>query len=146
MSDQRGGFLRKLCLYLGALALATIGFAVPGCAHYRVTSMDDDKVITHRETKHVFFWGLMEEPVHLASNATDPKYACASGSLHEVTVTTNLGYALITVLTVGIWSPATVEWSCAVAKSPKGEFPDLPDEEPLEDDPVDGTGEPNDGD
>ena len=38
----------------------------------------------------------------------------------EVTMTTNLGYALITVLTLGIWSPIKVQWKCSKPCQPTG--------------------------
>jgi hypothetical protein len=43
--------------------------------------------------------------------------------LYEVRVSTNFGFALITVATLGIWAPATVEWSCAAVPAEGGNLP-----------------------
>lgn len=70
-----------------------------GCYHVRVTTANFDPSTTYEsKTVHTLFWGLVQEDV-LAMNCD----ALNVKSLDEVRVTTNLGYAIITVLTLGIW-------------------------------------------
>ncbi|MEO1654669.1 MAG: hypothetical protein AAFU64_14075, partial [Bacteroidota bacterium] len=52
-----------------------------------------------------FFWGLVQPKV------VDPN--CQSKKLHMVASRTNLGFALITTITLGIVTPQRVEWCCA---------------------------------
>ena len=61
---------------------------------------------------HNLFWGLAIKP----KNGLNPPNCAAPDpavGFHEVRVTTNLGYSIITVVTLGIWSPMKVEWQCA---------------------------------
>jgi hypothetical protein len=58
-----------------------------------------------KRTVWVSFWGLNQTNVN-ASN-------CLGPGLAEVKVHTNLGFALITVATLGFFQPMTVEWRCA---------------------------------
>jgi hypothetical protein len=59
------------------------------------------------------FWGLLQEN-------PEPD-DCISGALDEVRYSTNFGYSLINVATLGIWHPIDVEWRCAKTPPP---FPD----------------------
>lgn len=56
-------------------------------------------------TLHAFFWGLVEQNLDVNN--------CEGNGLAEVTTKTNLGFALVSVLTLGIWVPMQVEWRCA---------------------------------
>jgi hypothetical protein len=38
---------------------------------------------------------------------------CAANAVEEVTVSTNFAFDLLTVVSLGTVSPATVEWRCA---------------------------------
>ena len=99
------------------VVLVTISF--PGCYHYRVTVPETDPVTEYEsKTMHTFFWGLVNDPEKQAA------YDCVSNSIDEVRVSTNYGYALITVVTLGIWVPMDVEWRC-------GKVPIDDTEEPL---------------
>jgi len=89
-----------LCVALIALA------ATSGCYHYRVTPANtapaDDG---HSTTKHSFFWGLLQE------RAEEPN--CQGNGAAEIVASTNFGYALVSVVTLGIWVPLHLEWKCA---------------------------------
>jgi hypothetical protein len=61
----------------------------------------------HR-TVHALAWGLISKPELTAAADCEP-----SNALDDVRVTHNLGYALITVATLGFWAPMQVEWRCA---------------------------------
>lgn len=56
-------------------------------------------------TVWVYAWGLAQPRV------VAPE--CKSGALQDVRTSTNFGYALITVATLGFVCPLTVEYTCA---------------------------------
>jgi len=93
-----GGLLR-LAPLLGALMAS-------GCYHYRAAP-PDLVPSTEPESRTVwsYAWGLVQQNVQPPS--------CQGVGLSEVTVSTNFGFTLLTVLTLGFVSPATVEWRCA---------------------------------
>lgn len=79
------------------------------CYNYHIsTSHFDPSTHYNKKTVSSFFWGLVQQNV-VATNCDSLQI----NSLDEVHVKTNLGYALITVATLGIWCPMTVEWKCA---------------------------------
>ena len=93
-------------LVCAALLVGSAG----GCYRYRVVASGEaganPTTFPRSETLHSFFWGLLQD-----SSLTG--VCAADESLSSVRATTNLGFALITVLTVGIYAPARVEYQCA---------------------------------
>jgi len=88
-----------VCL-LFALSLLT------GCYHYGVRPQNSAPAEEPRTlTRHSFFWGFGQSP------PIEPD--CKGNGMSEVRSSTNLGYTLITVATIGIWVPADIEWTCA---------------------------------
>ena len=85
-----------------------------GCYHYRVTTPTPDPATEYeKRTSHGLLWGLVKDD--------QPARDCEkSKALDEVRVSTNFGYALATVLSLGIWSPLDVEWRCAKPKPRRG--------------------------
>ncbi|MCK8519993.1 Bor family protein [Aquimarina sp. D1M17] len=72
----------------------------------RVVSLyDNDSVVKHSKTTWSFAWGLVA-PKDINPNC-DSKYL--SASTHK----TNLGFILLSAVTLGIVVPQTVEWECA---------------------------------
>ncbi len=72
-----------------------------------VTEADCDTFVnnpTQRKTTWSFFWGMMR-PTDI-----DPK--CESSALNGVETKTNLGYILLSAVTLGIVVPQEVEWCC----------------------------------
>jgi hypothetical protein len=63
-----------------------------------------------RKTVWVLFWGWNQVNV-LPTDCTGTGFA-------EVRVSTNLGYELISVLTIGFVQPITIEWNCAKQAQP----------------------------
>ena len=97
-------FIRLLRLSVVVIVL----LSNEGCYHTRVlTSHNDPSTQYQKVTVNTFFWGLVQRNII----ATDCD-ALQLKSLDEVRVTTNYGYALITVLTLGIWCPVQLEWKC----------------------------------
>ena len=88
-----------------SLILLILIIGLQGCYHFRVTTPNPDPATDYEHrTMHSYFWGLVQE--------TQPADDCLSNSLDEVEVSTNLGYSLISVVTLGIWVPMDVRWRC----------------------------------
>lgn len=86
-----------------------------GCYHYRVIVPEPDPATEYeRRTVHALFWGLLQTDV--------PASDCLSNAMDEVRVTTNFGYLVASVATLGIWVPLDVQWRCAKTPSPDGEI------------------------
>jgi len=104
----------------------SILWAAPGCFRYHVYQVGGTAGIEggnqpatewESRTRHSFFWGLIRQDV--------PTENCTLGDgtrtgIEEVRVDTNLGFAALTVLTLGIWSPLKVSWKCAKPPAPRG--------------------------
>lgn len=83
-----------------------------GCHQYRAQA---SQVLPAMESQGQVVWslawGMVGEGV--------PAAQCQAEGLAEVTTSTNLGFALLTVLTLGFAAPQRVEWRCGMpAPSP----------------------------
>ena len=79
-----------------------------GCYHYHVAAPNFDPAAEGRGAVNTFAWGLINKPqTALAHNCAN------SSALDQVKVSSNLGYTLLTVVTLGFWSRVDVEWKCA---------------------------------
>lgn len=82
------------------------------CFSYRVsTHAQPGTEISKTTTAHSFFWGLAQAP---KGGITTPN--CDSlevNGMSVVKIKTNLGFALLTVATLGIWCPMQVQWQCS---------------------------------
>jgi len=58
---------------------------------------------------HAFLWGLVQP------SAID---SCSDKGVTDVRVTTNYGYQLLSVVTLGIWVPMDVEFRCTKRPPP----------------------------
>ncbi len=97
---------------LRTAAAILLAVVMQGCYHYHVVAPNRDPATEYESrTMHSLFWGLVQSQ---DAKATD----CASNALDEVKVSTNLGYSLISIATLGIWMPMQVEWRCAKSPSP----------------------------
>ena|SRR5580765_384765 len=112
--------LSRLCL------AGTVLVTASGCYRYHIYQVGGPEGIEggnqpstewETRTRHSFFWGLIRQDV--------PTKNCTLGDgtrtgIEEVRVDTNLGFAALTVLTLGIWSPLKVSWKCAKPPAPRG--------------------------
>lgn len=81
------------------------------CYSYRVaTHAQAGTEASKPITAHSFFWGLAKKPKEIQTPVCD---SLGVNGMAEVTMKTNFGYALITVVTLGIWSPVKVQWKCS---------------------------------
>ena len=100
------------------VALVLMLHVFSGCYHYRVTAPDPlpaSPAKSEQITVHSVFWGLFpkSQPHVFAKNCR------MSNALDEVKMTTNFGYAFVTILSLGLWSPMDVEWRCSKVPSPE---------------------------
>jgi Bor protein len=102
---KRGDIMPRI---LRTLLLTAVIVADVGCYHTRVFTNGQPATAYTQKTVHSLFWGLVQQNVEPPS--TDN---CVSNAMQEVRVTTNLGYAFLTVVTLGLWSPMEIEWRCA---------------------------------
>lgn len=104
-------FMRARGTFYEAAAACALLLCGSGCFHYRLTPVSADgeplppATEPQSETVWSFAWGLAQPTLNPAN--------CQGNGASEVTTTTNLGYALLTVVTLGIVAPAEVEWRCA---------------------------------
>lgn len=106
MKRSREVFLNPLNVLIIVIAL-TIS---QGCYNYRVSAFHADPGTEFKEkTVHSLFWGLVQKDTVLFASNCD---SLDIKGLAEVNVTTNFGYAVITVATLGIWCPMKVKWKC----------------------------------
>jgi len=91
------------------ISLCIIALFLPSCYHYRVTVETPEPATdyyTKKSVKHAFLWGAIQPKPWKADD-------CKANGIDEVMVTTNFGYSLLTVLSLGIWCPMTAEWKCS---------------------------------
>ena len=99
---------RKICYYLLSTMLLLNGIIIPGCSKYTVTTSQKDPADVYYKQKIMtsYFWGTVNNP-HRAVDST-----CGSAGLDEVKITTNVGYSLLHVVTLGIVHVVKVQWKC----------------------------------
>ncbi len=95
-------FLLTLLLMLALMASSS------GCYHYRVLNTNNDPATEYqKKVLWSYFWGLVNNPkFYVVPNCKD------SNALDEVQSSTNFGYAVLTVVTLGIVCPLEVRWKC----------------------------------
>jgi hypothetical protein len=93
--------------FLLALSLTLI---FSSCYNARVATQAQAGSVVSSATVNFYFWGLVQSPKRMTTPICD---SLNSPGLAEVTVKNNFGYSLITVVTLGIWSPTKIEWVCS---------------------------------
>jgi hypothetical protein len=85
--------------------------SLSSCYSYRVTTEAGPGTEASKPvTAHAFFWGLVQKPSEIHTPVCD---SLGVNGMSEVTVKSNFGYSLITVATLGIWSPVKIQWKCS---------------------------------
>jgi hypothetical protein len=84
--------------------------STPGCYHYQVAAAGpagaNPSTFPQSATLHAVFWGLGQDQTL--------EHVCAQDeALARVRTTSNFGYTLLTVVTLGMWAPVQVEYACA---------------------------------
>ncbi|HEX6375984.1 MAG TPA: hypothetical protein VFZ91_09710 [Allosphingosinicella sp.] len=97
------------------VALLGLSLALQACAWHQLRVAEPNGYGDfHTANSNAFFWGAVE-PTKVAAK-------CETNLIDEVRTVTSLPQALATVLTLGIWMPATVKYKCA-------KRPIMPDED-----------------
>ena len=106
MSTKKLPYVKVLFLWV-SIAVCVLN----SCYSYRVaTQALPGTEFTKVVTAHSLFWGLLQNPREIHTPICD---SLGVNGLAVVTMKTNFGYALITVITLGIWSPVKVEYKCS---------------------------------
>jgi hypothetical protein len=102
--------MRKAKLISCSLYLLLIIYFVPlqGCSKYPVTTSQKNPADVQYKEKvaATYFWGIINKP-HTVIDTT-----CGTAGLAEVKITTNLGYSLLNIVTLGIVNLVKIEWKC----------------------------------
>ncbi|MFQ5961396.1 MAG: hypothetical protein ACE5MG_08350 [Candidatus Methylomirabilales bacterium] len=104
---------RSIRRFVAATALLC-SISAQGCYTYRAHAPGYPGVAEGSEVVWSFAWGLAQELPTIDN--------CNNQALAEVTMRSNFAFALLTVVTLGFASPQKVEWKCARATPPPGEF------------------------
>ncbi|MDB5133815.1 MAG: hypothetical protein JWP37_418 [Mucilaginibacter sp.] len=95
----------------GKLMLAlSVTFIFSSCYTVRVATQAQSGAEVSGATVNHFLWGLIQSPKRVTTPICD---SLGANGMAEVTVKNNFGYSLITVATLGIWSPTRIEWKCS---------------------------------
>jgi hypothetical protein len=101
-------YLRKY-IVLGAVILIT--YSEESCNTTRIVSKYDCDTFENnplnKKTTWTFLWGLVQP------KDINPKCDARFNHINKVTIKNNLGFALISVVTLGIAMPQRIEWCCA---------------------------------
>ncbi len=93
------------------VALVFVLLSFSSCYTYRVaTHAQEGTVLSKPVTAHMFFWGLVQKPKQITTPICD---SLQVNGMSEVTYKSNFGYSLITVVSLGIWSPVKMQWRCS---------------------------------
>lgn len=92
-----------------AVSIAAAMVMMQGCYHFRVDTTAPQGTEIHKKTMHAFLWGLVQP---------SPIDDCDDKGVTDVRASTNLGYQVISVATLGIWVPMDVEWRCTKRPPP----------------------------
>lgn len=90
--------------------LIACGLLFSNCYSYRVATHAQAGTEFQTRTAHSFFWGLVQNPKEISTPICD---SLNVNGVAVVQIQSNFGYSLITVLTLGIWSPMKVQWKCS---------------------------------
>jgi len=107
---MRHALARRLALLLSTVLLT-------GCWYHRIEVSSPVTAATDYEsaTYWSFAWGVWQrEP---------PPLNCKGQGLKEVKVSSNLGFALLTVATLGLVAPERIAWKCAKPTPVEGGIP-----------------------
>lgn len=107
LKDNAAQCARHLRYRLAVGCLSLLLGLQTGCYHYRVSG---EEVPVGSEAKQTTLWsslwGTRQQNIHTGQTCLDNPTA-------EVTMSSNFGYALLTVLSLGFVAPIDVEWKCA---------------------------------
>jgi hypothetical protein len=87
------------------LTLLVVLFMTTNCMSTKVIAKyDSDSIQPHAATKYTLFWGLLQ--------SQDVPAECPSKCICKVSAETNIGFILLSAVTLGIVVPQRVVWEC----------------------------------
>lgn len=91
------------------LIIIIIFLATTGCMNtHLVAKYDTASIQSSQATKVTLFWGILQPK--------DIPAKCESETICKVTTQTNIGFILISAITLGIVVPQKVIWDCCPSK------------------------------
>jgi hypothetical protein len=109
--NRSARFYRKL------VPILLLPVVLSSCYTARVETKAQAGTEVSHQNVNFFFWGAIQSPKRIVTPICD---SLGVNGMAEVTVKNNFGYSLLTVITLGIWSPARVEWKCGKPCAKKG--------------------------
>lgn len=110
------------------LTLMTLQLMTGGCYRYHLLSPEPDPIVTAcQRTVHTLAWGLITRDTRTThcEGAVPDSVASAcrqSNAIDQVRVSSNFGFTLLTIVTLGFWAPMQLKWQCAKPVEPPGEI------------------------
>lgn len=112
MNNQSTSYLKivRFPIVISVVLLLTVS----GCAQYPITIPNSDPTdLQYNEASmNAYLWGNFMSPPEETAN-------CEAG-INDVIVDDNLGYDLLSVITLGIWKPISLRYRCKAASSSSG--------------------------
>jgi len=99
-----------------------------GCYRYHLLSPEPDPIVTAcQRTVHTLAWGLITRDTRTThcEGAVPDSVASAcrqSNAIDQVRVSSNFGFALLTIVTLGFWAPMQLKWHCAKPAEAPGDI------------------------
>lgn len=110
---------KSYAIHLFTCVLLVYGISGTGCSSYRVaTKAQASTDNTPHNTKKAYslLWGLLNNPQVISTPVCDE---LGVNGVSEVIVKKNAGDALLTIFTLGIYSPVHVSWKCSKPCAPQ---------------------------
>ncbi len=105
---------------MSGVMIIVITITLNSCYTHRVsTQAQEGTELSKTVTSHSLFWGLVQKPAEIHTPVCD---SLGVNGMSQVTVKSNFGYSLITVATLGIWSPVQIQWRCSKPCKKSGEI------------------------
>jgi hypothetical protein len=107
---MRSQYYPPYCLGRKLLSALLLTLIFSSCYTARVATRAQPGSEVAHQNVNFFFWGVIQSPKRINTPICD---SLNVNGLSEVMVKNNFGYSLITVVTLGIWSPTRLEWKCS---------------------------------
>lgn len=104
---------KSTTIHLVVCLLLVYGTAGSSCSSYRVATkaqVSTDNTPANRAKAYSLFWGLLNKPQVIHTPVCDKLDV---NGVAEVIVKKNVGDALLTIVTLGVYSPVHVSWKCS---------------------------------
>lgn len=104
---------KSVTIHLVFSLLIVYGISGSGCSSYRVATKaqgSTDRTPANSKKAYSLLWGLLNNPQVISTPVCDD---LGLKGVSEVIVKKNVGDALYTIFTLGIYSPVHVTWTCS---------------------------------